>query len=240
MVITDRYLDSSLAYQAGGRELTAAEIRNLSMWATNGLLPERTYLLDMDPAQSHARLQHAEDRMEAAGNDFQRRTRVAFLDLAEREPERFHVIDASQSIEDVWARIKADFDTVSTAGRGVSHERVELHSRPSAGGRTAEGHRQRRPEAIAQSWLICGPPGSGRSNVARAFAAALESPDHGLNDEPTKTTEQVLAGTHPDVSVLATNKVTIGIDEVRDIITTSEQMPGTAPWRIIIIETSTA
>lgn len=120
VVITDRYLDSSLAYQAGGRELTAAEIRNLSMWATNGLLPERTYLLDMDPAQSHARLQHAEDRMEAAGNDFQRRTRVAFLDLAEREPERFHVIDASQSIEDVWARIKADFDTVSTADGGIA------------------------------------------------------------------------------------------------------------------------
>mgnify|MGYP002521006795 FL=1 len=92
------------------------------------------------------------------------------------------------------------------------------------------------PKAIAQSWLICGPPGSGRSNVARAFAAALESPDHGLGDEPTKTTEQVLAGTHPDVTVLATNKVTIGIDEVRDIIATSEQMPGTAPWRIIIIE----
>lgn len=92
------------------------------------------------------------------------------------------------------------------------------------------------PKAIAQSWLICGPPGSGRSNVARAFAAALESPDHGLSDEPTKTTEQVLAGTHPDVTVLATNKVTIGIDEVRDIITTSEQMPSTAPWRIIIIE----
>ena len=93
------------------------------------------------------------------------------------------------------------------------------------------------PKAIAQSWLICGPPGSGRSNVARAFAAALESPGSWPpNDEPTKTTEQVLAGTHPDVSVLATNKVTIGIDEVRDIITTSEQMPGTAPWRIIIIE----
>lgn len=92
------------------------------------------------------------------------------------------------------------------------------------------------PKAIAQSWLICGPPGSGRSNVARAFAAALESPDHGLNDEPTKTTEQVLAGTHPDVSVLATNKVTIGIDQVREIITASEQMPATAPWRIIIIE----
>ncbi|KAA8816422.1 DNA polymerase III subunit delta' [Bifidobacterium callitrichos] len=92
------------------------------------------------------------------------------------------------------------------------------------------------PKQIAQSWLICGPPGSGRSNMARAFAAALESPDHGLGDEPTKVTQQVLAGTHPDVSVLATDKVTIGIDEVRDLIGMSEQMPSTAPWRIIIIE----
>ena len=92
------------------------------------------------------------------------------------------------------------------------------------------------PGQIAQSWLICGPPGSGRSNMARAFAAALESPDHGMNDEPTRVTQQVLAGTHPDVTVLTTNKVTIGIDQVREIITTSEQMPATAPWRIIIIE----
>lgn len=92
------------------------------------------------------------------------------------------------------------------------------------------------PSQIIQSWLICGPPGSGRSNMARAFAAALESPDHGMSAEPTRVTQQVLAGTHPDVTVLTTNKVTIGIDQVREIITTSEQMPATAPWRIIIIE----
>jgi len=72
--------------------------------------------------------------------------------------------------------------------------------------------------------------------MARAFAAALESPDHGMSAEPTRVTQQVLAGTHPDVTVLTTNKVTIGIDQVREIITTSEQMPATAPWRIIIIE----
>ena len=92
------------------------------------------------------------------------------------------------------------------------------------------------PSQITQSWLICGPPGSGRSNMARAFAAALESPDHGMSAEPTRVTQQVLAGTHPDVTVLTTNKVTICIDQVREIITTSEQMPATAPWRIIIIE----
>ncbi|GAA6122074.1 DNA polymerase III subunit delta' [Bifidobacterium psychraerophilum] len=93
-----------------------------------------------------------------------------------------------------------------------------------------------RRDALAQSWLICGPPGSGRSNVARAFAAALESPDHGLGDQPTRVTQQVLSGTHPDVSILATDTVTIGIDQVRELISTSEQMPSTAPWRIIIIE----
>ena len=59
---------------------------------------------------------------------------------------------------------------------------------------------------------------------------------NGMSAEPTRVTQQVLAGTHPDVTVLTTNKVTIGIDQVREIITTSEQMPATAPWRIIIIE----
>ncbi|PJM77678.1 dTMP kinase [Bifidobacterium felsineum] len=108
VVITDRYLDSSLAYQAGGRELTPQEIKNLSMWATNNLLPARTYLLDMDPALSHNRLQHAEDRMESAGDDFQARTRQAFLDLAAAEPDRFRVIDASQTIEQVWFAIETD------------------------------------------------------------------------------------------------------------------------------------
>ena len=98
--------------------------------------------------------------------------------------------------------------------------------------RIAQGY----PSQITQSGLICGPPVSGRSNMARAFAAALESPDHGMSAEPTRVTQQVLAGTHPDVTVLTTNKVTIGIDQVREIITTSEQMPATAPWRIIIIE----
>ncbi|MBW3080307.1 dTMP kinase [Bifidobacterium saguinibicoloris] len=111
-VITDRYLDSSLAYQAGGRELTADEIRSLSMWGTNGLLPDRTYLLDMDPTQSHTRLTHDEDRMESAGDDFQRRTREAFLTLAAAEPERFRVIDAGRTIDDVWAAIRRDVDAL--------------------------------------------------------------------------------------------------------------------------------
>lgn len=118
VVITDRYLDSSLAYQAGGRELTADEIRSLSMWATDGLLPDRTYLLDMDPALSHARLTHAEDRMESAGDGFQRRTREAFLELAAAEPDRFRVIDASQPIDAVWSCIACDIDALADTPAG--------------------------------------------------------------------------------------------------------------------------
>lgn len=127
VVITDRYLDSSLAYQAGGRELTLEEIRSLSMWATDGLLPERTYLLDLDPEQSHARLRHGEDRMESAGSDFQNRTRNAFLDLAEAEPDRFRVIDAGESIESVWERIKTDFDLLQARHR-QSEETSSTHA----------------------------------------------------------------------------------------------------------------
>ncbi|MBW3094688.1 dTMP kinase [Bifidobacterium sp. 64T4] len=110
VVISDRYIDSSLAYQAGGRELTAEEIRSLSMWATNELLPDRTFLLDMDPALSHKRLGRAEDRMESAGDDFQNRTRHAFRDLADAEPGRFRVIDASGTVEGIGRTIRADVE----------------------------------------------------------------------------------------------------------------------------------
>lgn len=112
VVITDRYFDSSLAYQAGGRELTLDEIRDLSMWATAELLPARTYLLDMDPAASHRRLHRAADRMESVGDNFQQRTRQAFLDLAQREPNRFRVIDAARPVKVVWESIRADLDAL--------------------------------------------------------------------------------------------------------------------------------
>ncbi len=88
--------------------------------------------------------------------------------------------------------------------------------------------------AIAQSWLLCGPPGSGRSNVARAFAAALECPNHGCGE--CSVCRHILAGTHPDVTVVTTDRVTISIDQVRSLIDTAEQTPTTAAWRIIIIE----
>ena len=110
IVLCDRYLDSSVAYQAGGRDLSVDVIRRLSLWASQGLLPRRTYLLDADPSQSKLRLDHEPDRLESAGDDFQQHVRQAFLKLAQREPDRFLIIDATQSIDQVWQIIQDDLD----------------------------------------------------------------------------------------------------------------------------------
>lgn len=107
VVLTDRYLDSSLAYQAGGRELGLAELRDLQMWAVGGLLPDMTILLDLDPALLPQRLTGAPDRLERAGEEFHRRTRAAYLDLAAAEPERWVVLDASRPPEEIQAGIRA-------------------------------------------------------------------------------------------------------------------------------------
>ena len=110
IVIQDRYLDSSVAYQGAGRVLDAAEIRDLSLWATEGALPDITVLLDLDPASARARLDAADkpfDRLEAEQADFHARVRAAFGDLAAAEPERFLVLDASLPADELAAAVRA-------------------------------------------------------------------------------------------------------------------------------------
>lgn len=110
IVLQDRYLDSSVAYQGAGRVLSADEVRNLSLWATEGLLPDVTVLLDLDERIARERLDAANkrfDRLEAEAAEFHSRVRQAFLALAAAEPERFVVVDAAQSAEAVFAQIQA-------------------------------------------------------------------------------------------------------------------------------------
>ncbi|MFD7308247.1 DNA polymerase III subunit delta' [Promicromonospora sp. NPDC059942] len=90
------------------------------------------------------------------------------------------------------------------------------------------------PAAMTHAWLVTGPPGSGRSVAARAFAAALQCPDGGCGVCRSCTT--TMAGTHPDVTLLATEKVVIAIDEVRDLIMTASRSPSGGRWRVIVIE----
>lgn len=106
-VLTDRYLDSSVAYQGDGRSLGAEEVERLSLWATDGLLPDLTVLLDLDPAVGLTRLTGAPDRLESAGADFHARTRQAFLDRAGADPGRWLVVDASGSVEAIHAQVVA-------------------------------------------------------------------------------------------------------------------------------------
>ncbi|WP_029146384.1 dTMP kinase [Microbacterium luticocti] len=109
VVIQDRYLDSSVAYQGAGRVLDAAQVRDLSLWAVNGLLPDLTVLLDLDEASARRRLDAVDkpfDRLEAEQAEFHARVRTAFLDLAAAEPGRFLVVDAALPVDEIAARVR--------------------------------------------------------------------------------------------------------------------------------------
>lgn len=114
VVLQDRYLDSSVAYQGAGRVLDGDEIRDLSLWAAEGALPDLTVLLDLDPESARVRLDSADkpfDRLEAEKTEFHARVREAYLALAQAEPERFLVLDASATPENIAEQIR---DRVST------------------------------------------------------------------------------------------------------------------------------
>lgn len=109
VVVQDRYLDSSVAYQGAGRVLDPAEVRSISEWATENLLPDLTVLLDLDSAAARARLDVARtryDRLEAEASDFHDRVRAAFLGLADAEPGRFLVVDAARPVDEIAAAIR--------------------------------------------------------------------------------------------------------------------------------------
>jgi len=112
VVVQDRYLDSSVAYQGAGRELDPDEVRDISLWATDGLIPDLTILLDLDPSIGRARLdgrppeQQVYDRLEEEGGDFPSRVRAAYLELAAAEPGRFLVLDATLPADELAARIR--------------------------------------------------------------------------------------------------------------------------------------
>ena len=109
VVITDRYLDSSVAYQGAARSLGPQEVRDLSLWASQGLLPDLTILLDADPgiAARRAGRRAALDRLERQPGSFHTALREEFLALASAEPERFVTIDADRSVDEVAAQVTA-------------------------------------------------------------------------------------------------------------------------------------
>ncbi|WP_347041278.1 dTMP kinase [Brachybacterium nesterenkovii] len=118
VVLGDRYLDSSIAYQGAGRALDPAQVGALSLWATDGLLPHRTLLLDIDPSViARRRSAGSLDRLERAGSAFHEAVREQFLALAAADPQRWRVIDGAGTREQVHAQIlaalEADLDALA-------------------------------------------------------------------------------------------------------------------------------
>ena len=134
IVLTDRYLDSSVAYQGAARELGHEEIRELSLWAVGGLQPDLTVLLDVSADEGRARRGDVHDRLEREANDFHDRVRQGFLGLAARDPERYLVLDATLDVHALATRVQHRVqslleqnpaepasDQMLTAGTGDDH-----------------------------------------------------------------------------------------------------------------------
>ncbi|MCW5252185.1 dTMP kinase [Streptomyces sp. SHP 1-2] len=110
VVISDRYIDSSVAYQGAGRDLSPVEIARISRWATNGLVPHLTVLLDVSPETARERFTEAPDRLESEPAEFHARVRSGFLTLAAVDPGRYLVVDAGQEPEAVGAAVRDRLD----------------------------------------------------------------------------------------------------------------------------------
>lgn len=108
IVLTDRYVDSSLAYQAGGRQLPSAEVAWLSEWATGALKPDLVVLLDLDPAVGLARAARRSkaDRLERESLEFHRRIRRVYRDLAAADPDRYLVLDATADPDEIAGQVQ--------------------------------------------------------------------------------------------------------------------------------------
>ncbi|MFI6034319.1 dTMP kinase [Streptomyces sp. NPDC051315] len=140
VVITDRYIDSSVAYQGAGRDLSPTEIARISRWATNGLVPHLTVLLDVSPETARERFTEAPDRLESEPAEFHARVRSGFLTLAAADPGRYLVVDAGQEPEAVTAVVRARLD------RMLPLSEAEIRAREEARKKAEEEARRKAEE----------------------------------------------------------------------------------------------
>jgi dTMP kinase len=136
IVLTDRYIDSSVAYQGAGRGLGKDAVRSLNEWATSGLQPHLTVLLDVEPEVGRRRRtagDAAEDRLESEADDFHGRIREAFLELAESSPGSYLVLPAGSPVDRLAAEILARVDGL-LAGREPASAGAVSSSAAAGGG----------------------------------------------------------------------------------------------------------
>ncbi|MDG9702763.1 dTMP kinase [Streptomyces sp. DH37] len=144
VVITDRYTDSSVAYQGAGRDLSPTEVARISRWATGGLVPHLTVLLDISPETARERFTEAPDRLESESAEFHRRVRSGFLALAAADPTRYLVVDAGLEPEAVTTVVRHRLDQV------LPLSEAEIAAREEARRRAEEEARRRAEEEAAR------------------------------------------------------------------------------------------
>ncbi|WP_217127962.1 dTMP kinase [Streptomyces sp. AC558_RSS880] len=144
VVITDRYIDSSVAYQGAGRDLSPTEIARINRWATGGLVPNLTVLLDVSPETARERFTEAPDRLESEPAEFHARVRAGFLTLAAADPGRYLVVDAGQEPEAVTTVIRHRLDRV------LPLSEAEIRAREEARRKAEEEARRKAEEEAAR------------------------------------------------------------------------------------------
>ncbi|MEU6886702.1 dTMP kinase [Streptomyces viridosporus] len=144
VVISDRYIDSSVAYQGAGRDLSPTEIARINRWATDGLVPHLTVLLDVAPETARERFTEAPDRLESEPAEFHARVRAGFLTLAAADPGRYLVVDAGQEPEAVTTVIRHRLDQV------LPLSEAEIRAREEARRKAEEEARRKAEEEAAR------------------------------------------------------------------------------------------
>ncbi|AYN40171.1 dTMP kinase [Streptomyces dangxiongensis] len=144
VVISDRYIDSSVAYQGAGRDLSPTEIARINRWATDGLVPHLTVLLDVSPETARERFTEAPDRLESEPAEFHARVRSGFLTLAASDPGRYLVVDAGQEPEAVTTVIRHRLDIV------LPLSEAEIKAREEARRKAEEEARRKAEEEAAR------------------------------------------------------------------------------------------
>ncbi|MER6402226.1 dTMP kinase [Streptomyces viridosporus] len=144
VVISDRYIDSSVAYQGAGRDLSPTEIARINRWATDGLVPHLTVLLDVAPEIARERFTEAPDRLESEPAEFHARVRAGFLTLAAADPGRYLVVDAGQEPEAVTTVIRHRLDQV------LPLSEAEIRAREEARRKAEEEARRKAEEEAAR------------------------------------------------------------------------------------------
>ena len=187
VVLGDRYIDSSLAYQGAARSLGVDEIASLSAWATQGLYPSLTFLLDLPPEVGARRRTDAPDRMERESMDFHERVRHEYLRLADAEPERIVVIDAVGTVDEVFSEIRGVLVERFDGGSSTIDEAVDGSagsvSAPDAG---AEAPAEAPAESEDAAPEVASPEAS-TDEAPLADAPEASAPD--TTDEETATDE---------------------------------------------------